>query len=318
MKTETFTFPASGGTHLPATLHLPESAPKLLLQIAHGMTEHFGRYRALAEFLTESGIAVAGFDLRGHGLNPGDPHCASFGAQGWASSLEDMRRFFLLLRERFPGLPHVMLGFSLGSFLLREYLGLYPNGIAGAAILGTGCPSRALLTVMLPVVKGQVKQVGMDSTTPLIRQLSFGVYNQKFKPNRTPSDWLCADREQLDAYRADPLCREDISAGLFLELLSSMKRTGGSEACKLWDKDMPVLLLSGERDPVSNFGSGVKQLKRDLKKAGLSRVTMELLPQARHDLFHEEASGAAQRARTLLRQWLLSQCLEPQAGEQAD
>lgn len=305
MKTETFTFPASGGTLLPAAIHLPETAPKLVLQVTHGMTEHFGRYTALAEFLTESGIAVAGFDLRGHGLNPGDPHCASFGDNGWAAALEDMRCFFSLLRERFPGLPHGMLGFSLGSFLLREYLGLYPDGIAGAAILGTGCPSRALLTVMLPVVKGQMKQAGMDSTTPLIRQLSFGVYNQRFKPNRTPSDWLCSDKEQLDVYRADPLCREDISAGLFWELLSSMKRTGGYRPCKSWNKSMPILLLSGEQDPVGNFGAGVKQLYRALEKAGLSQITMELLPHARHDLFHEETSGAAQKARTILRQWLL-------------
>lgn len=309
MKTETFTFPASGGTLLPAAVHLPETAPRLVLQVAHGMTEHFGRYTALAEFLTESGIVVAGFDLRGHGLNPGDPNCASFGEHGWASSLEDMRCFFSLLRERFPGVPHVMLGFSLGAFLLREYLGLYPDGISGAAIMGTGCPAKALLTVMLPVVRGQVKQVGMDATTPLIRQLSFGVYNQKFKPNRTPSDWLCSDNGQLDAYRADTLCREDISAGLFWELLSAMKRTGGHKPCKSWNKSMPILLLSGEKDPVGNFGAGVKQLYRALHKAGLSRVTMELLPCARHDLFHEEACGAAQKARTILRQWLLGQVI---------
>ncbi len=307
MKTETFTFPASGGTLLPAAIHLPETAPKLVLQVTHGMTEHFGRYTALAEFLTESGIAVAGFDLRGHGLNPGDPHCASFGEHGWAAALEDMRCFFLLLRERFPGVPHVMLGFSLGSFLLREYLGLHPDGIAGAAISGTGFTAKALLTVMLPVVRGQVKRVGMDATTPLIRRLSFGVYNQKFKPNRTPSDWLCSDIGQLDAYRADALCREDISAGLFWELLSSMKRTGGHRSCKNWEKSMPILLLSGEQDPVGNFGTGVKKLYRTLHKAGLRQVTMELLPHARHDLFHEEACGAAQKTRTILRQWLLSQ-----------
>ncbi len=309
MRTETFTFPGAGGRQLPATLHLPEAAPKLLLQVAHGMTEHFGRYDALAQVLTENGIAVAGFDLRGHGQNPGDPRCASFGPEGWTASLADMRHFFCCLREQFPGIPHVMLGFSLGSFLLRQYLSLYPDGIAGAAILGTGYPSKALLTAMLPLVRGQVKRAGMDATTPLIQQLSFGVYNQKFKPNRTPSDWLCADEAQLDAYRADPLCRTDISAGLFWELLSAMKRTSGSQAFRNWDKTMPVLLMSGQKDPVSDLGTGVKRLKQAMEKAGLHRITMELLPHARHDLFHEEVSGAAERARTLLCQWLLDHCL---------
>ena len=95
---------------------------KAVLQIAHGMTEHMGRYEAFAEYLVSQGIAVAGFDLRGHGKNSGDPDVASFGIGGWEASIEDMRLFFEWLEQRFSGVAHFMLGFSLGSFLLREYL----------------------------------------------------------------------------------------------------------------------------------------------------------------------------------------------------
>ena len=215
MQTETFEFEGWNGITLPVTIWLPEQEPKCVLQITHGMTEHIGRYTTLAQELTGQGIVVAGFDLRGHGRNPGDPNIASFGEGGWEASIEDMHLFFEVLAERFPVLPHFMLGFSLGSFLLREYLNQYPEDVAGAIIMGTGYQPGWLLSMMMEVVKSQIKKAGFDGTTDLVRQLSFGNYNQKFKPNRTIADWLCADNAELDAYLADPLCRKDISAGLF-------------------------------------------------------------------------------------------------------
>ena len=127
MKAEIFEFAGYNGTNLPAYLWLPNGEVKSILQITHGMTEHMGRYEKFAEYLLPLGIAVAGFDLRGHGKNPGDPNVASFGEGGWAASIEDMRLFFEMLKQRFPGVPHYMLGFSLGSFLLREYLTQYPE-----------------------------------------------------------------------------------------------------------------------------------------------------------------------------------------------
>lgn len=303
MQTETFEFEGSNCQKLPATMWLPEQEPRCILQIAHGMTEHIGRYAALAQALTGHGIVVAGFDLRGHGRNPGDPNVASFGEGGWEASTQDMHLFFEVLAERFPGLPHYMLGFSLGSFLLREYLGRYPAGVAGAAILGTGYQPGLVLGVMMAVVKSQIKKAGFDGTTDLVKQLSFGNYNQKFKPNRTIADWLCADNTQLDAYLADPLCRKNISAGLFWQLLGSMKRTGSRNAYHGWNKDTPVLLLSGQDDPVGDSGKGVLAVKQRMEKAGIRSVAMQLLPNARHDLLHEE-SGAAADARKALIDWM--------------
>ena len=97
MKTETFEFAGYNGTNLPAYVWMPEAEVRVVLQITHGMTEHMGRYKSFAEFLCPLGIAVAGFDLRGHGQNPGDPEVASFGEGGWAASIEDMRLFYELL-----------------------------------------------------------------------------------------------------------------------------------------------------------------------------------------------------------------------------
>lgn len=304
MGKETFTFVGWGEMALPGYLWTPQGKVKAVLQIAHGMTEHMGRYEALAQALCPLGIAVAGFDLRGHGGNAGDPAVASFGEGGWAASLEDMRLFHRLLQEKLGGVPHYMLGFSLGSFLLREYLGQYPDGVDGAIIVGTGDQPGWLLKIMMAVVDGQIKKAGFDNTTDLVRKLSFGTYNDKFKTNRTAADWLCADEEALDAYLADPLVRRDISAGLFRELLASMRRTGTAAAYAGWNKKTPVLLLSGDQDPVGDAGKGVARVYDRMRKAGLENVEFQQILDARHDVFHEEASGAAESTRHCIADWL--------------
>lgn len=304
MSSEKFEFSGYQGAKLPAVLWLPEGEPKAVLQITHGMTEHIGRYEAFAQQMTARGVAVAGFDLRGHGKNPGNPLVASFGEGGWEASLADMRLFFDCLQARFPHAPHYMLGFSLGSFLLREYLARHPENIAGAVIMGTGHQPSAVLTLIMAIIKGQIRKGGFDQTTPLVRQLSFGTYNQQFKPARTPSDWLCADEKQLDQYLADPLCRKDISAGLFWQLLASMKRSGSKDACTHYNKAMPVLLLSGQSDPVGGMGKGVQAVHRQLAQAGMKRLSLQLLPGARHMVLCENACGASDKAQQLIADWL--------------
>lgn len=301
---ECFTFQSQGGAALHAIIWRPTTEPRAVLQIAHGMTEHMQRYQEFAEALVPHGIAVAGFDLRGHGQNSGDPDCASMGEGGWEASLADMNLFFRELDSRFPGLPHYMLGFSLGSFLLREYLGKYPEGISGAVIAGTGQQPGVVLSLIMAIVKGQAKQSGFDGTTELVKQLSFGVYNDKFKPNRTIADWLCSDEEMLDQYLSDPLCRKTISAGLFWQLLGSMKRTGTVSSYDGWNKDLPILLLSGDRDPVGDFGKGVASVEKTMAKAGMTHVTTHLFSGARHDIFHEVENGTAASLPDILLHWM--------------
>ena len=303
MITRMLTLSAHDGLQLPGVLWLPEGDIRGIVQITHGMTEHIGRYTALAALLTENGFAAAGFDLRGHGKNPADTECASFGKDGWQASLEDMRALHTLLHSEYPDVPLFMLGFSLGSFLLREYLSLYGEGIRGAIILGTGHQPKGVLRIMKTIVATQFKKAGFDGTTKLVHELSFGVYNRKFRPNRTESDWLCADEAQLDRYLADPLCRKEISAGLFYQLLDAMERTGSKHAYDRWNKQLPVLLLSGADDPVGDAGKGVKAVYAAMQKAGLAQAEMHLYSGARHDLLHEE-STAAGSARSTLLAWL--------------
>ena len=305
MQMKTFEFIGSDGVKLPAYLWVPDGDVMAVLQITHGMTEHMGRYEAFAESMCAAGIAVAGFDFRGHGKNHGNPEVASFGKGGWAASIEDIRLFYAMLHEQYPETPYYMLGFSLGSFLLREYLTKYPSKgeINGAIIMGTGHQPGVVLSIMIGVVKGQIKKAGFDQTTDLVRQLSFGTYNQKFKPNRTAADWLCADQEELEKYLADPLVRKDISAGLFGDLLGSMKRTGRTNAYDGWNTKLPILLISGQDDPVGDGGKGIMTIEKSMKKANMESVTIKLFPGARHDLLHEKKNGADE-AVVYIKKWM--------------
>lgn len=273
---------------------LPKGEVRCVLQIVHGMTEHIGRYGELAKFLSEEGVAVVGFDLRGHGINGEDNGCASFGEGGWDATLEDIHQLHCSLKEKYADAKHYLLGFSLGSFLVREYFSTYENhGFAGTIIMGTGQQPALVLSAIMAIVKGEVKKVGHDNTTDLVRTLSFGTYNKKFSPNRTKADWLCSDETELEKYIADSLNKEDISAGLFWQLLASMKRTAGKNTYQKWNINMPVLLISGEEDPVGDAGKGVRLVEKSMKNAGLAKVTMKLYPGARHDILHEEKSGVA-------------------------
>ena len=197
MQETEFQFAGAQGTELPARLWLPDGQPRLVLQISHGMTEYSGRYDTLAAALAEHGIACAAFDLRGHGRNPGSRTCADMGPDGWEQSLSDLQRFCERLRENFPGVPLGMLGFSLGSFLLRDALCRGMAAPAGVILAGTGTQPGAVLAVIQAIVRGQLRRAKPGGTTPLVQKLSFGAYNRKFAPNRTRADWLCADEGPL-------------------------------------------------------------------------------------------------------------------------
>ena len=300
METKRFEFTGANGKALPAVIWQPEKV-RALVQIAHGTTEHMGRYEAFAAAMADLGIGVAGFDLRGHGRHPGDPEVAAFVPGDWQASVEDVRLFREHLEQEFPDVPRFLMGFSLGSFLVRDLVNEYPtDSLAGVILVGTGYQPGWLLSVMRGIVAGQIRKVGFDQPSALVRKLSFGMYNEKFKPNRTDVDWLSADEAAVDGYLADPLVRRQTSAGLFWELLGSMKRHSDPGEYVRWNRELPILLISGSEDPVGDAGKGVKRIHRQMESAGLRDVTLRLIPGARHGIL----MGDAEDAEKIIGDWI--------------
>lgn len=285
-----FYFPsADGKTTIHAAEWLPEGDIVAVLQVSHGVTEHILRYEAFAEYFTEKGFVIVGNDHIGHGTSIAEgAEPMYFGPAGsWDWVVKDMHTCKTMTKQKYPNVPYGILGFSLGSFLVRSYLIQYPGEVDGAILIGTGQTPSAQLVLAKGIANHEAAKVGEDHTSPMIKQLTFETYNKIFAPNRTEYDWLTSDTKALDDYIADPLRGQYFTAGLFRELLSAMASTGKKEELKKMNTDTPVFFASGTKDPVGDCGKGVERAYQYFQKAGVKDVSMKMYPELRHDILKE-------------------------------
>ena len=285
-----FTFPsADGRTAIHAAEWLPETAPRAVLVLSHGVSEHILRYEPFAAFLTERGFAVCGHDHLGHGTSvaEGAPRLY-FGPRGsWDDVVRDLYARRELAGKRFPGVPVFLLGHSMGSFLARTYLIRYPGTVAGAILMGTGQMVPAVLAAARVLAAEEARRVGEDHASPLVTKLAFETYNRRFAPNRTAFDWLAANEESVDRYIADPLCGGDTTTGLFREMLSGIAYVAKRENLRKMNLNTPVLFISGEDDPVGDMGKGVRRAYAAFRRAGVRDAELKLYPGLRHEILNE-------------------------------
>ena len=291
MNKREFYYPSSDGkTRIHAVEWIPEEEPKAILQIAHGVTEYILRYEEFAEFLTSKGIIVVGNDHIGHGSSIAEnAKPMYFGPEGsFKYAVDDVNTLYKTIKEKYENIPYIILGFSLGSFIVRRFLIDYPDTVDGAILVGTGQIAPIKIKIAKFIAKSEAKKHGEDNPTPMIKSLSFDNYNKLFKPNRTDYDWLCLSKTSLDKYIKDEKRGKELSAGLFREMLSGMEYTGNLENIKKMNKDIPIIFLSGEMDPVGEKGKSVKKAYDYFKKAGIKDVSMKLYKDLRHDILHED------------------------------
>ena len=137
------------------------------------------------------------------------------------------------------------------------------------------------------VAKLERLRVGQLGTSKLINFLSFGSFNQAFKPNRTEFDWLSRDNTQVDKYINDPLCGFDCSTGLWCDLFSGLIDVYGKNSFKRLQKDLPVYIFGGDKDPVGLMGKGLPKLAKAYEQAGQKNVQLKLYPDGRHEMLNE-------------------------------
>ena len=256
--------------------------PIAVLQIVHGLTEHSGRYEELARFLNKNRISVVAMDLRGHG-NSEYLHKSYFDG-GWDAVIEDIAAFTNETKKK--DTPYFIMGFSLGSFLVRSIMITHNLPVDGYIIAGTGWESKLLLKLIGFIVKIEGKKIGITNSSDFIKKLAFGTYNKNVKNPRTDFDFLCSDKNALSEYMNDKLCNKDISAGLFLDLINGMIFTEYKKNLKNMKKTK-VLFISGTEEVVGRKGKGVKRITKVFKKFGMV-VDLKLFHGMRHDIFHEK------------------------------
>jgi alpha-beta hydrolase superfamily lysophospholipase len=183
----------------------PETEPRAIVQISHGMVEYVERYEGFAEFLNQQGILVAGNDHLGHGWSYSEEWQKGYFAKqkGDICALQDLHRMTLLLQKKYPDIPHFLFGHSMGSFFARRYLCMYPNEIDGAVICGTGWQPKLVLEGALLLTKLGTLLRGDKYRCPIINKLAFGSINKVFEPAKTPKDWLSRDEDAVAKFIFD-------------------------------------------------------------------------------------------------------------------
>ncbi len=289
-KSELFFPSADKQTNIHMVMWGPDEEVLGVIEIVHGVTEHIMRYEEMAYYLTNKGIAVVGIDLLGHGLstNNGMKKMYFGGVGSWDYVVSDVDTCLNNIKEIYPDIPVALLGFSLGSFVARTYLINKPDAVDAAILVGTGQNSNLEIRLAQSVVKSETKKYGDDVATDKIKDLTFNTYNKKITPNRTEYDWLCSSNEMLDDYIADPLRGGVMTVGLFREMLNGMAYTGDKNKIDKMNKNMPVLLLSGSKDPVGGMGKGVNKVCRLFKSCGIQDTELKIYDGLRHDILHED------------------------------
>ena len=259
--------------------------PRAVIQISHGMCEYIERYAPHAEFFCSQGIALAGNDHLGHGRSAKDEHELGY-TYAADFMVDDLASMTNILKEKYPEVPVFLLGHSMGSFLLREYMTKYSDKLAGAIISGTAGPDNpTALGKALAAVIGKIK--GDHHRSGLLFMLSIGSYSKPFGKDAEPECWLTRDKFVTNAYKNDKFCHFVFTANGYVCLFDVLGRVSKKSWAKKTDKNLPVLLISGSDDPVGSFGKGVRKVHERLIAAGTKDLSLVLIEGARHEPFNE-------------------------------
>lgn len=286
-----FYFPSKdGNTEIHTIEWKPEGEVRAVLQICHGMVEYIRRYDEFAQFLCGEGYYVVGNDHLGHGKSiQAKSEYGFFNEKyGNACVLGDMHTLRQRTEKKYPGVPYFMLGHSMGSSLLRQYIQMYGNGLNGAVLMGTVADhKKAALLFGKRLCRVMAAFRGWHYRSKMVDNLVLGAYNKKFKPARTRADWITSDNENLDMYVADPLCSFMFTVNAYYNVFSGMIGIQRKESVYMIPKGLPVLFVSGADDPVGEFGKGVRKIYEKYRAAGIRDVTLRLYTGDRHEILNE-------------------------------
>lgn len=265
-----------------------EKEPIGVLQIVHGMAEYIDRYDNFAKYMTEQGFNVIGHDHLGHGHSVSDERDYGFFAEenGDKIIIEDMHSVTQYAREKWEELPNFILGHSMGSFCLRQYLTKYSNDVFGAIIMGTGWIPSAAALLGKTIATNTCKSKGSHTVNPLLIKLTLEPYNKPFAPARTNCDWLSRDEKQVDLYVKDKLCGFDFTAGAYKDFFTVLEKIAKNRQLIGMRKSLPILITSGSVDPVGGK-KACEKLNAQYKRCGIDDVTLKLWENDRHEILNE-------------------------------
>lgn len=281
-------YDSKGAGRIHACKWTPEEQPRAVVQIVHGIAEFVERYDDFANFLTGHGFAVVAEDHMGHGQSINAEGIQGYFHGGWFTAVEDTMQLMYDTRKEYPGIPYILFGHSMGSFMARTILCQYPDsGIQGAVICGTGWQPAFALPALIKVIEGLCKRGYETKPNEMLQGIVFGSYNKKVEHPRTAYDWLTRDAKIVDEYIAHPLCGFTACAGLLRDMMKGICFIEQPENLAAMRKDLPVFFIAGGDDPVGPYGKGVEKCAQMFQKAGMTDVKTRIYPLCRHEILNE-------------------------------
>ena len=262
---------------------------KGVVQIAHGMGEHAGRYQPIAELLQKHGYDVYANDHRIHGKSSKTKDLLGvYGGENYfEDAVEDMHEFSLVIKQDHPDEKIILFGHSMGSFFSREYVTRYGDDIKVLILSGTASYMKGLGAVGMAGASMVKFFKGGKQSSNALKALFFTEFNKKFKPNRTKVDWISSDPNQVDLFDADPYRIEDFSTNVFIAILKGSKKINQKETFYATPKELPIYMFAGDKDPVGDMGRGVKKVASQYINAGVNDLTLKLYEGGRHEMLNE-------------------------------
>lgn len=280
---------STGKNKIHARMCVPDSEPRAIVQIIHGIAEYIDRYDEFMSFLADNGIIAVGTDHLGHGKSIESEEQTGFFAydNGWDYVVRDEEVLRLAMHENYPELPIIVFGHSMGSFMARTLLIRYPDAFNAAIISGTGNQSAALVNGGLFMGNLVTGLKGAHHYSKFLNNLAFGSYNKIYDNPKTEYDWLSRDEANVQKYIDDPLCGFIPSCSLFRDMMTGVKFITNKKNLTAMNKDMPVYFMSGDMDPVGECGKGVQKAYNNFLEAGMKDVSIKLYPGGRHEMLNE-------------------------------
>lgn len=263
--------------------------PKAIVQFVHGMAEHGKRYEAFAKALNDNGFSVVISDHMGHGdsISEGkDENYGYFGEQDGDKNLtDDQAKLTDIVKEKFPGVPIILFGHSMGSFIARRYCAFYSDKIDAAVFCGTAGANPAV-GMGKAICKLERKRKGSKHKSTLIDKMAFGSYNKR-TDKKTPFDWLTRDEAEVKKYIDDKFCGFLFTDAGYMDMFNLLEFVNSKEWYEKVPKDLPIFVIAGAEDPVGGYGKGVREVYARLRATGHSKTDIKLYDGARHEIHNE-------------------------------
>ena len=282
---------AEDGHRMFTYIFIPENKPKAIVQIVHGLGEHAGRYRELAERLTNNDFLVCAEDHRGFGRSTISKeqigHMAD--ANGHELIVEDMGHLMADTKAEYGNIPYFMLGHSMGSFLTRCFLIKYHKELNGVIIMGTKGKLKGFEKCGKIVASIQKAIFGGRKRANIICKLAEGGYGRKYFPkDNSDFAWMTSDKEEIKKIKEDEyFSKKPSTIETYIQIFNLLEKISNSENYANMNRDFPILLISGDKDPVGDMGEGVKWVYEMYKSLGFSDINISLYKDGRHEILND-------------------------------